>query len=575
MSKELILTALDEAWKPGSQVILLGEWCRRKTSVEVVPYHWDDQSKFVQDFHFLNDIYEILLKDLSDKLNEIHGLTFSQRYWRILIGPWLGMFTQIVFDRYSMLKVAFKDKNISCARVVNFRELIPTDNRQFIKMAESDVWNNQIYFAILAELNLPTKLLDVPHLESDFSVKRRERNLRSFLSTIFHKAQNRFRLHFLKEDDAFLISTYLPWKIERQLQKQLGQSPIRWEFETAPQVEFDKLKRTWNIEAAQVSEFESLMRKLIPQQIPTVYLEGFLDLQEVCKEVPWPQNPKLIFTSTAFISDDVFKAWAGLKVESGCPYFLGQHGGHYGTGELSFSEDHQYATADYFLSFGWEDPQRKKIIPVGQFKVSGQLGVDHSKNKNLLLVIGVMSRYSQHLLTSVHSSQWLEYFDNQYSFIRDLQQEPRENVIVRLYPNDYGWDQKARFTEQFPSLRFDQHENYLEDSLADARLFIGTYNATTYLESFTMNVPTVLFWNPKYWALRSDAVNDFEELRKAKILHNTPEEAAAHVNLIWNDINGWWLSESVQKAKNDFCSKYSYTPPSLVNRIEEVLLSSI
>jgi len=82
-------------------------------NAEVLPYHWDDRQKLYSDYQYLKIIYENMLKALQVQLNEIHNVDHSLRYWRILIGPWLGYFIQVVFDRWAMLKHAFKKQDIS------------------------------------------------------------------------------------------------------------------------------------------------------------------------------------------------------------------------------------------------------------------------------------------------------------------------------------------------------------------------------------------------------------------------------------------------------------------------------
>ena len=105
VSSFLITTALEETWPDDLEtpVLFLGEWCRIYTrrdrwsnmNAKVLLYHWDDRHKVFNDYHYLNNIYENTLKSLQKKLNEIHGVDHSLRYWRILIGPWLSQFIHI------------------------------------------------------------------------------------------------------------------------------------------------------------------------------------------------------------------------------------------------------------------------------------------------------------------------------------------------------------------------------------------------------------------------------------------------------------------------------------------------
>ena len=117
--KRLLITTANESTWPSDvnePVLFLGDWCclysRKKLwqnlDFEIVPYHWDNRKKLRDDYKYLTDVYEQILVKLTDKLNKIHGTSFRLSYWRILIGPWLGYFVQIIFDRWYMLKYAFE-----------------------------------------------------------------------------------------------------------------------------------------------------------------------------------------------------------------------------------------------------------------------------------------------------------------------------------------------------------------------------------------------------------------------------------------------------------------------------------
>ena len=118
VSRFLITTAFEKTWPddPSEPVIFLGEWCKlysrrhrwSKMDYEVLPYHWDDHKKLTRDYHFLNNLYEKILLELSHCLNQLHGVNHSVRYWRILIGLWLYTYIYVLYDRYQSI--------LSCAR---------------------------------------------------------------------------------------------------------------------------------------------------------------------------------------------------------------------------------------------------------------------------------------------------------------------------------------------------------------------------------------------------------------------------------------------------------------------------
>ncbi len=143
VARTLITTADERSWPKNKTepVLFLGEWCKRYSrkhiwenmDFEVASYHWDDREKLFSDYQYLQELYEKLLANLSETLNQIHGVDHSPRYWRILIGPWLGCFIQALFDRWFMLKEAIDQAEIVKCRVLA-REplaLVPNDMEHF------------------------------------------------------------------------------------------------------------------------------------------------------------------------------------------------------------------------------------------------------------------------------------------------------------------------------------------------------------------------------------------------------------------------------------------------------------
>ena len=83
----------------------------------------------------------------------------------------------------------------------------------------------------------------------------------------------------------------------------------------------------------------------------------------------------------------------------------------------------------------------------------------------------------------------------------------------------------------------------------------------------------VYFWNPNQWELRADAELYYKNLVDAKILHWSPEAAANHINLVWDDIESWWLAETTQNAIRNFCERFARDPSVAFNDLKRFLAS--
>jgi putative transferase (TIGR04331 family) len=540
---------------------------------EVVPYHWDDRARLHVDYVCLQELHERLLRELAVDLNQMHGVDHGLRYWRILVGPWLGFFVQMLFDRWTCIQRAVGEYELSGTVVLFGREetLIPNDMAEFPRLFVGDEWNHHLYATILQQFTqVPCSRRSRQAIQEAFrapaSAAWRRQTNRAFV-----RWYSRVTSAFSRDCDAFFLSTYLPLLDELRVQRRLGQAPQRWRSVSAIRIGVDGTKRRWVVGGESRSEFEVCARALIPGQMPALYLEGYSRLVEQAADLPWPGRPKVIWTGNSHVFDDVFKAWAAEKVERGSPLVIGQHGGHYGVGRWSFSEDHDTAISDRYLSWGWSDQRRSNVKPVGQLKAKRPLEVRHAVQARALLVTCTVPRFSCWMYSASVSRQWLDYFSDQCAFVASLPRPIRDALIVRLYPEDYGWDQLSRWRDRFPDLHVDQGESDIDDLIRKSRLYIGTYNATTFLESFTMNVPTVVYWNPAHWELRDCAESYFADLRRAGIFHETPDSAARHVTAIWDDIDAWWQSAAVRDVLDRFKERFCHLPDDALGCVEEAI----
>lgn len=581
MTSRLLITTADErTWCHERPVLFLGEWCRkfhrreawRHLDAKVVPYHWDDRRQLERDYRYLVGVYEDLLLGLSRNLNDLHGCSLSVRYWRFLVGPWLGSFVQMVFDRWSMLERAVRDYDIDGVRVLRRKEcgIVPSTMAQFNLIQVEDDWNESI-FGHLLKRHRDVGIEYVDAVLVPASSDSSSQGASSFGMVPRIRKWTLAKLQMLsRSDDAFFLSTYMPIASDLNLQWRLGQVPQFWPAVPAPIVPVSVSMRDWEIDCHLDAGFLQTVGEMIPKHIPTLYLEGYQLLQRTVAGLNWPTRPRLIFTSNAFSADDVFKAWAARKVEDGAPLIIGQHGGNYGVARWSFMEEHQLAICDSFLSWGWKDELESKVRPGVNLKILDQ----HLKcdpEGDALLVEMTLPRYSYHMFSATVASQWLDYFNDQCRFVEQLSEPIRQRLLVRLYSSDYGWGEQGRWKERFPEIRLDPGIAPLAPLMEKSRINISTYNATTFLDSLGLNMPTIMFWNPKHWEIRDSAVPYFELLARVGIFHESPESAARHLTSIWDDVPAWWNSEPVQRACFTFCARYSQHAKNSIDILEKLL----
>lgn len=575
----LITTALEKCWRSDRPVLFLGEWCRlydRKEAWEdldavVAPYHWNDRAKLHNDYLTLRYLYEELLGELAARLNAIHGVEHSLRYWRILVGPWLSDFLTVLFDRWSMLEQVTRDCAITGVKVQDGlpERVVPNDMETFSRMSVSDWWNEAIYGQLLrrwGQVPIETVVADATGQYTGGALPRAglARRMKEKLAVGVSRASGLTA----RQDDAFFLATYLPAMQDLCLQWQMGQLPKRWRAVATPKVSVDWTRRQWELGNSRTQGFPAIARAMIPRQIPALYLEGYAVLRARCAALPWPARPRLIFTGTAQNADDLFKAWAAEKTEAGAPLVIGQHGGHYGVGLWSSSEDHEISICDSWLSWGESDGRVDRVVPTCNLRMVGQT-MHWDPQGGLLMVEMTIPRYAYHMYSVPFASQWLDYFEDQCRFVAALPPKLHPKLQVRLYGLDYGWRQAERWRSRLQSVQLEEGRSSIKSLIARSRIFVCTYNATSFLESLSMNVPTIMFWNPAYWELRDSAVPCFDRLKAAGIFHDSPDAAAEQIVKVWNNVARWWNSEAVQSVRSEFCERYSRTsryPHQLIGR---------
>ena len=586
VARTLITTADERTWPSNSNepVLFLGEWCRRysrketwqRMDAEVLSYHWDDRKKLQNDYVYLQELHELLLEELSVKLNQIHSVDHSNRYWRILIGPWLGFFVQILFDRWYMLGQAVNyNKSLSCNVLSERREVvIPQNMSHFKDLCIADEWNqfifsqiiNNFYFNEVAvnRVGVNERCNNKGSIDEGNKIRDVKKNLYSAFVYIIEKIGKLV----VRNDEYFFMSTYLYLISDLRAQIKLKQVPKVWKDVETPWVTPEKADRQWKLSIDSVDDkFLRVACEMIPENIPVCFLEGYKALINCVDGLPWPEQPKGIFTSNAHISSDVFKAWAAEKTELDIPLIIGQHGGHYGMTPWSFHENHEITIADRWLSWGWFNKHKKNIVPFGNLIVMGNDNVSHEPKGNALMVQMALPRYSYNMYAAPVASQWLSYYEDQCSFIEALPINIRKYLLVRAYPKDYGWDFKERMWNDLPDISIDFSGRSIVREIKKCRIYISTYNATTYLESLAWDIPTIIFWDTHYWELSAEAEVNMQQLKAVGIFHDDPISAAEFMVKIWDDIDGWWRKPEVQEVRKKFCRYYSYIPKDPIDKL--------
>jgi len=564
----LVTTADEKSWKYNEPILFLGEWCKlysRKhiwsnLEYDIVSYHWDDRKKYYDDYKYLTEVYENYLESLSLSLNKIHGLNHSKRYWRIIIGPWLRSFIDVLFDRYCSIKSAMKDRRLISTLIMNYDifEWIPKDYNQFHQSFTSDQWNHLIYSEIIKQIDGISYEVIVENNHPDINYNK----------VIGHSIKSQIKKLIINGyariiPDQFnrniFISSYFDLSNLVKLQISLGQMPyIYGPVVQTEDIVVNKDMRNQMIMNYKKSEFERTLDSIIPWQMPKAYLEAY-EQASILSEKYFPKKIKSIFTANAYAADDIFKIWAAGKTEQGIELYIGQHGGNIGVGLWEQREDHQIAISDKYFSWGWDSDDSPHIKSLPASKLLNHKKIIPPKSSgDILIAMASFPRYFYSSFSMPIAGQFLNYYSQQIKLLKLLNPKILEIIKIRLNVPDFDWELKSRFSDNGYHHNLEGTKIGIYKRLKKSRLCISTQNATVFIETFSANFPTIMIWDPEYYEIRDSASKYYNELEKVGILHYTSESAAEVLNEIYQNPMEWWMQNKIQAAKNKFCSRYAY-----------------
>lgn len=567
----LITTADTRTWDSSGKVLFLGEWCRRydlreqwrKMDHEVQPYHWDDRERLYRDYQYIHGLQERYLEVLAGRLNEIHGVDYALHYWRIVLGWWLHYFIAIAYDRYLSVRQAIDSGQITSTLILKSNEkgYVPLHMKEFMHAVFSDDYNNYLYSIIIRRLGgLAYKEKTVDSIVPNTSTQDAQSGMKEILRRILN-----FYSKKVVPDcyNRIVFTNNLSILKKFKLQFQLGQAPyLSFSESSIPNFQLDQVKRRVFDLSFGYDEFTILLDQLIAEQIPKIYLEGYSAMQTIIQK-DYPKQAYCIVYDTAYESQEGFKFWSAQQVMDGAKMVGVQHGGHYGTGLWSGMESYETSISDRYFTWGWKDANQTSVAPPNLGKLNDLKKVPPELNGHVLLVSYTLPRYAYHMYSAPVGPQMLTSVEEQVLFMRSVLPKVRQSLLVRLHQADdfLGWGIKERFEDNGLDVEISEGKRPMRQDLQNCRICICTYNATVYLERFAENFPTLIFWNPKYWELRPEAVPYFDDLRKAGILHDTPESAANKLNEIFDDTLSWWFQNEVQAAKNRFSQQFARVEP--------------
>ena len=335
-------------------------------------------------------IYNNLIREISIIFNRYHQEKFSNRQWEILIGPWLLSYIKTLLFRIKSLQICIESEKINEVIISD------TSNYNFSSFETGGIFecmlNTEWDFKFNSRI---IKNLDLKNVNLKFITKKQ-----SFYSSykyfnVFKKNKKKFLFAniiqilnlFSFKKKMIVEETYLGLKNELLLQILNKQIPIilkpkKINYQTKNhQLRKELSMNFFNND----NEIEKIIKNFFFDDLPLVFLESYKDLKKTVSSNNWPVNPKIIFTSNSFYSNEQFKYYVMSSLPK-TKYVVGQHGNGYGE---FITHDYlpEYRTCDFFLTWGnWSREKRKKDLTMFNFILSNKK-ISFNKNNNKILIV--------------------------------------------------------------------------------------------------------------------------------------------------------------------------------------------
>ena len=526
-------------------------------------YHWSNNSKLKKDLKKIDKIYEDLLLFLYKRLNLLHNVDLPKRYWEILLWRWLSRYIIYYFDRWEIISEIIKtDKKKNFLKFKNFdkKKFVPIDTGDWsTRCVMSDDWNHWLYgemikFKFGNEIRYSSKSNIKPYPK--YIPQKMNINFLKKSMSIFRPIFNK---NIISQNLGFSKKAPLSFKIFLNVMHHIDNSFFS-NFNTKPN--FVMRNQLVNKFKNNNGKFEKFLFNQIKYNIPIIFLENYKNALKKLEKLKFPQKPKLIITALDDQFNEPFKFYLANNIISGTKFYHLQHGGSYGTSDDYPIEKFQLRLSDKFFTWGWKNKQ-KKLIPLYCQKTIG-VKINRSENtKGLIIPIfewnlhpGDIQGGRPRNLDDVNL-----YVKNLIIFYSSLKPKIRRLSDFKYinYKGHYPNYIKKILMKNFGKKNFFFSTNNTFSYLKKYKLNIETVNSTGFLETFNLNLPTILIFEDQFCKIRKSAKKFFKLLKEANILFDNPKSAAIFINKNYSNIDEWWNSKKVQNAVKIFSYNYART----------------
>lgn len=596
--KRLILTKIDSI-PDERQAEHLGPWSLSKSQF----FGWEWRKYGIEsplrseDVHFvsrrLEKVCEYYLFKLSTRQNERHGRSYSNRYWRVLLMPWLVNLVMCAFERFLrarkrvraaipyLVYLAPRDETLSAITTHHFNQMMIDDslNRlifsRFIRAFRPHGWviregapsPEDSYFSLSPSpgASKTENYAVFEKVQRKMEVYRWASILSSNLGCVqFHK------VHGLSPLDAAYISLRMVFRGRRRWREAARAFQKTPEARNAQLTREDMVGEFQSIQHIATKEagiFLNVLDELVSEMMPRVFTEHYLKnekkaLFKVKATAPWTDT----IAYGHLGNDDQSNFYMAALLENRpVRLVINQHGGNYGIVESApWHQLMEYETADRFISWGWkrQSDYRVSAVPASSPFLS-KMRRSKKRGSSIILVSSELTLYLKWLTADCLPEDIAHYMREKASFIEHLCDGPRSALWYRPYMRRRNNQYDQVYIEtRYPDVKILHGKlarympSRLSSALASCGVCVLDRPGTTAAFTMAVGIPTLFFGHQNAWRVSNHAKPYFRKLSSVNVHHSSGRSAARHLNTIWPDVDSWWEDGRTREAVAEFTHRF-------------------
>lgn len=562
-SPRLFAGPVDGTYRPGIDEVV-GAWCLVEDTRLVYggpgaypPEPFANPDQVVSDFEMVCALANTLLEEISAELNARHNVSYPACYWRIVLMPSLIDTLSLAWCRYCDVTSVFeshKGKTFEVLTSSPERKIELHDYRDvFAATCGNPSFSGWMTAVILDELGKAGtggfSINEVFGGNECISIPRSK----VAAKTKLQKLRDLFRSRYFSIGT--LANEFSPGLKLRSIITELLLSVVI-RLKPAPKDEQWPGPRAYDGPPAP-GLFAKVARRVARNSLPLMVTSHFKEYDEPASKRQYrPGSLRVLTCDFLFDAPRAFEiAHAVLAGE----ILIGtQHGASTGVmAAMQLSPETEFRFHRY-ITWGWSShPQYQgRFLALPSPQMSELSRSRRAPTNDIIfvsacvrLLAGRMSFEGDIFNKNFAYQHKLEFFDT-------LPSKIKQDLRYRPYPKLPASIPDAEFIkEKYPDLA--HVTGNFHKQLMRTRAIVMESPGSTFYQAMAANIPVIAYWSEDAFHMTPEAKDIFDKFRGLGVVHGSGADAAAQLDRVYADIEGWWQAPDIQSLRREFCETYS------------------